>query len=133
MQDHLAAFEESLSDNSPKHVKLTMSRVRRIVAGCSISSRAAINAETVRHFLRSPRKSENLGHRTYDHYLQAVDSFCNWCVVTKRLLRNPLLGLERLNTAVDIRHVRRALSSAEVSRLVESARNSRKRVQGFSG
>ena len=36
IEDHLTAFEESLGDNSPKHVRLTMTRVRRIVEGCAI-------------------------------------------------------------------------------------------------
>jgi integrase len=65
--------------------------------------------------------------------LQAFDSFCNWCVRTKRLAANPVVGLERLNTAVDVRHQRRALSSSEVFRLLESARSSSIRIQGFSG
>jgi hypothetical protein len=30
--DHLTKFEESLNDNTGKHVKLTMGRIRRIVA-----------------------------------------------------------------------------------------------------
>src|SRR5579871_325329 len=36
--DHLKAFEESLEDNTGKHVKLTMTRVRRIVAGCDFKT-----------------------------------------------------------------------------------------------
>jgi integrase len=130
---HVLAFEESLSDTSEKHRKLTMSRVRRIVAGCGFETLASMDGEKVQSFLRALRKSEDLGHRTYNHYLQGFDSFCNWCVITKRLLSNPLLGLERLNTAVDVRHARRALSPEEVELLLESARTSGKRVQGFSG
>ncbi len=129
----LAAFEESLSDNTPKYVKLTMTRVRRVVQGCGFTNLFAIDSEAVQTYLRSLRKSENLGHRTYNHYLQAFDAFGNWCVTTKRLLINPILGLERLNTAVNVRHVRRALTSNEVSKLVESARSSRKWIQGISG
>ena len=33
IDDHLDAFKESMADNTGKHVKLTMTRVRRIVAG----------------------------------------------------------------------------------------------------
>ncbi len=129
----LAAFEESLSDNSPKYVKLTMTRVRRIVNDGGFATLVGIDGEQVQSVLRSLRKSDGIGHRTYNHYIQAFDTFCNWCVVTKRLLSNPILGLERLNTAVDVRHARRALSAEEFNMLVESARESRKRIQGFSG
>ncbi len=130
---HLDAFQESLEDNTGKHVRLTMTRVRRIVEGCGFKTLADIESEPVQVYLRRLRKEEDLGHRTYNHYLQAMDAFCNWCVVTKRLIANPILGLERLNTEVDVRHARRALTADEVARLVESARSSHKRIQGFSG
>ena len=88
---HVDAFEESLSDNSGKHVSLTMTRVRRIIDGGEFKTLADISVEAVQTCLRAIRKSDDLGHRTYNHYVQAVDSFCNWCVSTKRLLANPLL------------------------------------------
>lgn len=129
----LAAFEESLSDNTSKYVKLTMSRVRRIVKGCEFATLSALDGEKVQSFLRSLSKDDDLGARTYNHYLQAFDTFCNWCVVTKRLLCNPILALERMNTAVDVRHARRALTAEEFNQLIDSARSSEKRIQGFTG
>jgi len=134
IEEHLNAFQESLTDNTTKYVKLTMSRVRRVVEGCGFTKLADLNAETVQIYLRSLRKAEDgIGHRTYNHYLQALDAFCHWCVATNRLLRNPLIGVERLNTAVDVRHPRRALTAEQVAKLVESARSSRIRIQGYTG
>ncbi len=130
---HLEAFEESRTDNSPKHVKLTMSRVNKIITGCKFSTLADIESEKVLNFMRSLRKSKGIGHRTYNHYLQALDSFTNWCVLTKRLPSNPVIGLERLNTATDIRHKRRALTPEEIGKLVESARNSQVSIQEYTG
>ena len=40
------------------------------------------------------------------------------------LLQNPLVSLPRMNTEVDIRHRRRALTATEFSSLVISARDS---------
>ena len=131
--EQLDAFKESLADNSGKYVKLTMTRVRRIVEGSGFGKIVDIEAEAVQTFLRKLRKENDLGHRTYNHYLQAIDAFCNWCVVTKRLLRNPILGIERLNAAVDVRHPRRALSALEVVKLLESARSSGASIQRFTG
>jgi integrase len=131
--DLLSLFEQSLSDNSPKYVKLTMSQVRRVVDGVGFKSLGDLDAEAVQTFLRSLRTSEGIGHRTYNQYLQALGAFCNWCVTTKRLSGNPLVGIERLNTAVDVRHARRALTAEEVSKLIESARSSGVRIQGYSG
>ncbi len=110
-----------------------MARIRRIVTGCEFSSIGCIESEPVQIFLRRMRREEGIGHRTYNHYLQAMDAFCNWCVSTKRMLGNPFVGLERLNTAIDVRHARRALTSEEVAKLAQSARDSRQRIQGFSG
>ncbi len=87
----------------------------------------------MRTYLRQVRKAENIGHRTYNHYLQAFDSFCNWCVSTRRLIANPVVGLERLNAETDVRHKRRALTADEVGRLVQAARQSGVYVQRFSG
>jgi integrase len=76
---------------------------------------------------------KEIGHKTYNHYIQAFDSFCNWCVENDRLLGNPLRGLERLNTAVDVRHKRRALNAEDLEKLVRSARDSGEEIQCFSG
>ena len=110
-----------------------MREVRRITTGAKFSSLADFNPEVVQVFLRSLRKANKFGHRTYNHYLQSIDTFCNWCVATKRLVSNPLAGIERLNTAVDVRRQRRALTAEELSRMIESARSSGVRVQGYGG
>ncbi len=132
IEAHLKAFEKSLATNTPKYIKLTMGRVRRIIDGCGFATLSTIDADDVQDFLADLQVAEDLGHRTYNHYLQAIDAFCNWCV-PKRMLCNPLAGLERLNTAIDVRHERRALTPEEFSSLVHSARDSHKRIQGFSG
>jgi site-specific recombinase XerD len=53
--------------------------------------------------------------------------------VPKRLLSNPLAGLERLNQEVDVRHKHRALTADEVGTLVGSARASGVSLQRFDG
>ncbi len=131
--EQLAEFEESLEDNSPQYIKLTMGQVRRTVEGCKFKTLADIDPEAVQKYLRSRRKDEQTGHRTYNQYLQAFGTFCNWCVTTGRLLANPMLGVERLNQAVDVRHARRALTAEEVARLIASARASGVSIQRFSG
>ena len=130
---HLKAFERSLGDNTAKHVKLTMARVRRVIAGCKFDTASQIEVEPVENFLRELCEKEDLGNRTYNHYAQAFDEFCIWMVNSRRIPTNPLLGLGRLNTEVDIRHRRRALSAEEVAKLVQSARSSEKSIQCFDG
>ena len=133
LSEHLAEFETSLGKNTGKHVSLTLTRVRATLEGCGFQTLADLNQEAVESFLTAFMKKKDIGHRTYNHYVQAIDSFCNWLVSTKRILANPLVGLKRLNTEVDVRHKRRALSSEEIRKLVSSARESGKSIQTFSG
>ncbi len=133
LDGHLAAYESNLADNSPRYVKGTMNQVRAVVTGCAFVRLADFQPEAVQNYLRSLRQANQIGHRTYNHYLQSLDGFLNWCVTTQRLLRNPLLGLERLNCEVDVRHKRRALTANEVGRLIAAARVSKSRVQRFTG
>jgi integrase len=128
----LDLFQASLASNTPKHVDLTMFRIRRIVTGCQFERLADISRESVATYLRQFVHDQGIGHRTFNHYAQAIDSFCNWCVETNRLGRNPLKGIERRNAEVDVRHPRRALTPEEVTRLVAVTRSSGKKVQNLS-
>ncbi|TWT41394.1 Tyrosine recombinase XerC [Botrimarina hoheduenensis] len=132
IEAHLTAFERSLQKTSPKHVKLVMSRVRRIVGDAGMESIDDIEVDAVDEALQERLVSEEIGFRTYNHYVQAIDSFCNW-MVPKRLPHNPLQGMKRLNAQEDVRHERRALLPDEFARLIESARTSGVSIQCFDG
>ena len=135
IEDHLSDYEKSLraKENSPKHVKLTLGWIRRIVDGCEFKKLRQLKADDVETFLTELREEDEIGFRTYNHYLQAVDGWCNWMVDRRRLDRNPLSGIPRLNAALDVRHPRRALTLEEVSKLLKSARESGKLIQCYSG
>ncbi len=124
LEEHLTQFENSLKKRSPKHRKLTMTRIRRIVKDCEFEKLSDIEKVSLESCLTEMIENEEIGHRTYNHYIQAMDSFCNWCVQNSRLIANPLVGLSRLNADVDVRHKRRALSSEDLAKLVQSARES---------
>ncbi|MCA9055677.1 MAG: site-specific integrase, partial [Planctomycetaceae bacterium] len=133
IDSHLDEFEDSLADNTSKHVRLTMTRIRRTVSGCGLATLGELSDTEVRKWLRRHCRENELGNRTYNHYVQAISAFGNWCVQTKRLASNPFVGLERLNAEVDVRHQRRALTAKEFGRLVESARSSGESIQCFDG
>jgi integrase len=133
LADHLKSFEKSLSGNTAKHIKLTMNRVRRIIDGLDAKTIADLSVESVEDFLATIAAADDLGNRTYNYYVQAIDEFCRWLVETKRATTNPLLGLKRLNTEVDVRRRRRALKPEEVQKLVKSARESDESIQCFDG
>ena len=79
-EEQLKAFEASLKrkNNTSKHVHLTVNRVKLILTGSEFKSLADFDADAAETFLAKHCQEEDLGHRTYNHYLQAVDSFGNW-------------------------------------------------------
>lgn len=133
IEEHLDAFERSMSEKTEKHVKLTMSRVRRILDGCQFDTLAMVDEEAVGDFLKQLCGEQGLGRRTYNHYVQAIESFGNWCVQKRRAVTNPVQGLEKVNAAPDVRRKRRALSPAEFSKLVTAARSSSVLIQCYDG
>jgi len=132
LEGHLEEFEKSLGKTTDKHVKLTMTRIRRIVDEADFGSPADIDAESVEAVLMEMKDNGEIGHKTYNHYVAAMYQFCTW-MVPKRMLSNPLMGIEKLNTEVDVRHKRRALKPEEFQMLLKSARDSGISIQGYTG
>ncbi len=128
-----AAFKESISDNTAKYVKLVTSRIRATFDAAGVTCLADLEPERIRSTLRKFMKKPRFGHKTYNHYLQALRCFCNWCVQTGRLLRDPLVSITALNANTDVRHPRRALTPEQMAKLVQSARQSNERIQGYTG
>lgn len=133
LSEHLDAFQAKLGKTTAKHVTLTMSRVRKVVDGCGFHNAGDIDAEAVHAFVAAFCEEKKLGHRTFNHYIQAFGAFCNWLVETGRLSANPVASIQPLNAEVDVRHKRRALSSEEFALLVRSARDSGEDIQCFTG
>lgn len=59
--------------------------------------------------------------RTSNAYLTAFNGFCRWGVRTGRILRNPVVGLSKVNERTDRRVERRALSGVEMRRFLRAA------------
>ncbi len=132
LEGHLKDFERSLGKTTGKHAKLTMTRIRRIVTDAGMQLPADIDIESVEAVLFGMMEEGEIGHKTYNHYIAAMTQFCTW-MVPKRMAVNPIQGIEKLNTAVDVRHQRRALTPDEFQMLVKSARTSGVDIQCYSG
>lgn len=132
---HVDAFEKHLNSkrNTGKHIKLTLSRIRSVIDAGAFATLADFTGESVAEVLQEFQQEQELGHRTYNHYVQALDGFGRWLDKTDRVLSNPMKALPRLNSAEDVRHKRRALSATDMAALIASAQNSTKKVQGYSG
>ena len=134
IEEQLLAFKKAqhAKKNTDKHVKLTMGRIRTVIDGCEWKTVGEMNADEVEAFMQEYQDEEDIGNRTVNHYLQAVDSLGNWLAHPKRRIvdANPFAGIDRRNAAVDIRH---ALTPYEFTKLLHAARTSVISVQCFSG
>lgn len=135
IDEHLKSYEKNLKQRSTtaKHVKLTMTRLHALLKQCKIERLAELSVEQVQSGLTALQEQEKFGPRTYNHYVQAIVSYGHWLVEASRLAAHPLLSLKRQNVELDIRRKRRALSDEEIVKLLDSARQSGKRLQGYSG
>lgn len=135
IDQHVEAYKKALTSKKStlKHVGLTLSRVQKVIDGCGFETLGDIREDAVQDYLYELQIEEDLGNRTYNHYVQAFDGFCNFLVTKHRLAYNPVPGLVRLNAEVDVRHPRRALTPAEFEKLIHSARTSGEDIQCFNG
>ncbi len=131
IEEHLLEFEESLQrrKSTSKHLRLTMSRIRRVINGCKFKRLGDVACDEVNRFIAEYCDKFELGPKTYNHYCQAIEQFCQWLTKRGQVANNPVPGLPRRNCEVDVRKKRRALTPEEFGRLVESARNSSKSIQ----
>ena len=97
-----------------------LSRLKKIVAGAKIRTINEITATKVQEYLKSLRDAGG-SRQTSNHYFRAIQQFTLWLVKTRKLIENPLSDMRKLNTQVDRRHDRRALSDEEFQRLIEAA------------
>lgn len=132
IEDALQGYEKRQRKNSEKHAKQTLARIRRIIDEAAIDSIGQLTLDGVESAIGQIVDDDDLGPKTYNHYAQAINGFCNWLIATKHLSMNPLVGMQRMNAETDVRHRRRALTPEEFTRLVTSARESRIKIQGYS-
>ena len=136
LTEHLTAWEESLQarENTDKHVRMKLSRVRRIVELCKFRFVADLSASRIEAALADLReqaaavaeskdKPDRFGTQTSNHYLAAVKQFVRWLVKDRRIADNPLAHLEGGNVNLDRRHERRELADDELTRLFSFVRS----------
>ena len=63
-----------------------------------------------------------MGDRTANHYVEAANAFCNWCVAERRLEKNLLQAVKRIGKAdIETKKNRRALTVDELKGLLRIA------------
>jgi integrase len=133
-------------NESEVHVANKKSQLDRLVKGTSISrvteldvNRVATHlqnlAESGRKKKHESGKEAGLSARSVNQHRATFVAFAAWCVVNGRLPSNPLKLLPKQDERRDRRHVRRAFSEEELSRLFRSkkGRGDVYRIAVFTG
>lgn len=114
--DHLRA-----KGTSAAQVALVTMRAQRVLDGAGATYWTGIDPGRVERYLQAEReKVEGISARTSNFHLQAVRQFCRWAVRTGLAIEEPLRMLEPLNSDLDRRRERRALTTPELSQLLAS-------------
>ncbi len=92
-------------------------RLQRLIRECPLVRLRDLTADAVDGWL-SDREAEGLSPRTRNSYLEVAKAFGNWCVKAKRLAKNPLAELSKVNQETDRRLQRRAMTGEELQRLL---------------
>lgn len=127
---HLADFKEHLQRKGldPAYLEQKAKRATLMLAGCR--TLADVTEDRVLAALRKLTASA----QTRNHYLQAVKQFTNWAIRKRRIQDNPLLDISAENTRTDPRtKVRRALTLAEVAKVLQCTKASQRRFRGLAG
>ena len=97
-------------------------QLTRLFAECNFKTASDLAVEPLERWLVA-RTREGMSARTRNSYLVAIRAFCNWGKKRNvgRLKGNPFDELEQLCVDADRRHTRRAMTEAELTRLLAIA------------
>jgi integrase len=99
-------------------------QLNRLAADCSFGRLSDLNRAALERWLVT-RAREGMGARTRNSYLVTATCFANWCADpnVQRLAGNPFAGIVKANEKADPRRQRRAMTEAELLRLLPIARS----------
>jgi integrase len=125
-----AKFLEA-KERAEKYIRSTKGELERIFKGCSFRYWSDISPTTIMAYLKKMR-NEGLSYRSSNSYLKSAKAFCKWLVDCNYVSRSPLKHLKTLDTELDRRRERRALTTEELRLLLKTTINSKERF-GMTG
>lgn len=124
LDKHLEAFEAMLVSRgvSQSHRADRMACLHEFVGETGATRIQHLDEAKATGWLRRCVEERHLSARSTNRRYQALRQFARWAVANRRLSWDPFAALKPLNEAADRRHLRRALSPEELSRLLDAAR-----------
>ena len=120
---HVDAFLAHLTakGTTETHRQKTRAHLERVAGECKLSRLADIERPGVEGWL-ARRAGEGASAAARNACRSVWVAFCNWAVSTRRLVANPLAGIHKADEKADPRRHRRALTEAELVKLLDVAR-----------
>ena len=122
LADHIADFVAYLRGRETSSVRVANmdAQFRRVSADCQFKQLADLTETKLTAWLLE-QAAKGMSAATRNEYRKAFNGFCNWCLRTRRLSFNPLAHVPMANEKADPRRQRRALTEAELVRLLTVA------------
>ena len=119
LDDHLDDYERSLvaAEVSAVYRKNTLAAVRRVANDCGFSTLADVARAAAAEWL-ARQLAAGMSARSRNHYRQALVTFANWCKEDGRIRDHDLDRLPKADERADPRRRRRALTEAELGKLL---------------
>jgi len=131
----IAEYEEYLlaKGDTKKHVRYTLYCIRGLAHATKAKTVDDLDATRIASTLARWRgcPKQNISPSTSNHYTTAIKTFTRWLWIEKLTVDDTLRNLRKVNAAVDLRRIRRALTPTEIQRLIEATKASRKRLRGL--
>ncbi len=128
LAEHFDAYDASLRANGVggTYRDNTLRYLRRLADECGFTKLADLQREALERWLTRQATAlpdkPSMSARSRNAHRDALVTFCNWSVENRRLAVNPLQRVPKANEKADPRRQRRALTEAELSRLLIVAR-----------
>jgi integrase len=118
-----AAYGEHLraGDVTEGHRKSALSYLRRLAKDTGFARLMDLDRTAVETWLAKEARNGRSA-RSRNAFRNTAVAFGNWCVQNRRLQSNPFLHLPKVNESADPRRKRRALTEAELVRLLDATR-----------
>ncbi len=122
LSSHLEDFLAHLRSGrrATKYVNGMETKLKRALRGMDARLPKDLTTDRAERYLLC-LVEDDLSHKTRNDYLGALVQFADWGVKRGRWESNPFKVIPKLNTDVDVRRERRALTEAELARLLHAA------------
>ena len=121
--DHFTAYLDYQTAKGLNKTRIAnnRSRLNRLATDCGFRHLSDLSATVLERWL-ADRHSEDMSAGNRNEFRQTLVGFGNWCVRSDRISSNPFSAVAKADAKSDQRRKRRAMTEAELAKLLDAAR-----------